>query len=209
MSNLEAVVALISGLGGASIGAVGAMLVQRSASKQQVAAAERARATAVMQAKRDRDEQSRAMAAEALGAARATARLWLLLVERTAQDFQDGRTLNAEALDSELDQLQRDFVSAIYRAGSFRRGDVGTASPPALGILYRPYVEKFAQAAAPARVEILSMSSGTASSSTVQAMVLQVRSTQQMINALLIKHIEDLNREPMSLALHGPSTPYR
>lgn len=148
------------------------------------------------------------MAAEALGAARTTARLWLLLVERTAQDFQVGRTLNAEALDSELDQLQRDFVSAIYRAGSFRRGDVDV-TPPAPGALFRPYVQQFAQAAAPARVEILSMSSGTASSSTVHAMVLQVRSAQQVINTMLIKHIEDLKREPMDLALFGPSVPYR
>ncbi|MER6350115.1 hypothetical protein ACWC10_36880 [Streptomyces sp. NPDC001595] len=126
MAMLETILATISGLGGAGIGAASTLLVQRAKRRDDAAAAalaadraaEAAREAAEREAARSREAAKAAeseLTLEILATARVAARAWLIASERAIVDLQRGRAANPEPYDHQLQAELKEFTSALYR----------------------------------------------------------------------------------------------
>ncbi|MFF9428415.1 hypothetical protein [Streptomyces sp. NPDC014746] len=104
MVMLEAILATVTGLGGAGLGAAGALLVQRAKRRDDASAAR----TGVEQA-----EQARTL--ETIATARVAARAWLTAAQYMAADLQNGRIEEARRYAEQLESAYGEFVSALYR----------------------------------------------------------------------------------------------
>ncbi|MEU8772031.1 hypothetical protein AB0C94_34455 [Streptomyces griseus] len=167
MAMLETILATISGLGGASLGAASTLLVQRAKRRDDAAAAtlatdraaEAAREAAELEAARIFANQEReaaqsreaAKAAESeltleiLATARVAARAWLITLERAIVDLQHGRAAGPAAYDHELQTELKEFTSALYRLAGRRlpyRGR-GDETEPLHGA--SPFVEQLSE----------------------------------------------------------------
>ncbi|WP_426361678.1 hypothetical protein [Streptomyces sp. E-08] len=109
MAMLETILATVSGLGGAGLGAAGALLVQRAKRRDDATATR----TASEQA-----EQARTL--ETIATARVAARAWLTAAQYMAADLQNGRLEEARRYVDQLESAYGEFVSALYRVPAHR-----------------------------------------------------------------------------------------
>ncbi|MFI8198575.1 hypothetical protein ACIF6K_18905 [Streptomyces sp. NPDC085942] len=104
MALTEAILALVSGLGGAGIGAAGASLVQRAKRRDDAAAAAAAA-----------DRAEAALASEVVATARAEIRAWWTNAQRVLGSLQGGRCLSAAEYEAQVREELKGFTSAFYR----------------------------------------------------------------------------------------------
>ncbi|MEV7521730.1 hypothetical protein [Streptomyces sp. NPDC091371] len=106
MAMAETILATISGLGGAGLGAAGALLVQRAKHRDDATAA----AVAA-------DRADDALTLEIIATARVAARAWLTISQHVIADLQNGRAVDAQRYDDQLQAEYKEFTSALYRLG--------------------------------------------------------------------------------------------
>ncbi|MFF6778981.1 hypothetical protein ACFY8W_36270 [Streptomyces sp. NPDC012637] len=104
MAMLETILATVSGLGGAGLGAAGAILVQRAKRRDDAEAAQAAAARA------ERD-----LTLEIVATARAAARGWLTITRRVIADLSAARTVNFDMYEEQETQRYTELTSALYR----------------------------------------------------------------------------------------------
>ncbi|MFD9412036.1 hypothetical protein ACFWBN_34190 [Streptomyces sp. NPDC059989] len=104
MAMAEAVLALISGLGGAGLGAAGALWSQRAKRRDDAAAASIA-------AGRAENE----LLLETVATARAAVRAWRTNAHRALAELEAGRAVDAEQYDAEARADMKEFTEALYR----------------------------------------------------------------------------------------------
>ncbi|MFD3948016.1 hypothetical protein [Streptomyces sp. NPDC058579] len=100
----ETIVAAVSGVSGAGIGALAALLVQRAKRRDDADAAE----IAVNRAQGEVQLEIRATA-------RATARAWLTCADRVISDLEHGRTPEAQRSEELLEAELKELTTALYR----------------------------------------------------------------------------------------------
>ncbi|MFJ9811121.1 hypothetical protein ACIRTB_23130 [Streptomyces sp. NPDC101158] len=143
MAMWETILATVSGLGGAGLGAASTLFVQRAKRRDDAAAAalaaqrsaEAAREAAEREAGLAREafvretERADKAAAEAessltlemIATARVAARLWLITAERAISDLQRGQAAAGERYDEQLQEELKEFTSTLYRLSARRR----------------------------------------------------------------------------------------
>lgn len=104
MATLEAIYGLVGVLGGASIGAVSAGLIQRSSRKANEVGAARAQSI-----------ETKQLALEAAAAARVATRSWALHMELVVQNLESDRPLDVDFYDTTVRELLDVLTTALYR----------------------------------------------------------------------------------------------
>ncbi|MGW6877306.1 hypothetical protein ACWGHA_33795 [Streptomyces xanthophaeus] len=104
MAMTEAVLALISGLGGAGLGAAGALWTQRAKRRDDAVAASVA-------AGRTENE----LLLETVATARAAVRAWRTNAQRALAELEAGRPVDATQYDAEARADMKEFTAASYR----------------------------------------------------------------------------------------------
>ncbi|MFI0976375.1 hypothetical protein ACH4SP_05015 [Streptomyces sp. NPDC021093] len=102
MAMTEAILAMASGLGGAGIGAGGALWVQRAKRRDDAASAAAARADT-------------ALAVEVVATTRAAARAWWTNVQRVLVSLEAERAVDAQQYEEQVRAELREFTTALYR----------------------------------------------------------------------------------------------
>ncbi|MCX5115245.1 hypothetical protein OOK13_43760 [Streptomyces sp. NBC_00378] len=104
MATLEAIYGLVGVLGGATIGALSAGLIQRSSRKANEFSAARAQSI-----------QTKQLALEATAAARVATRSWALHVELVVQNLESDRPVDVDSYDTTVRELLDVLTTALYR----------------------------------------------------------------------------------------------
>ncbi|MFB7356020.1 hypothetical protein [Streptomyces gardneri] len=115
MAMAETIVAAVSGLGGAGIGVMGVLLAQRAKRRDDAAAAtvaaKRAQQTTQLAAERSESE----VTLEIVATARVSVRSWLTFMQQVLMDLEQGRGVDAQQFDVQLQEELKAFTSALYR----------------------------------------------------------------------------------------------
>lgn len=193
MAMAEAVLAMISGLGGAGIGVGGALWAQRVKSRDDRAAADTAarlsRQAEQAAAHRARAQQREELAGEIVATARFGARSWWTSVQRILGDLQAGRSVDARAYDDQLQLEILEFSSAMYRfaaTGSY-------ADTPGL----RPLVDLLTETGHQIRNAVYISAEGGTPAQTYSELLESARDTYRQMNAYLVWQTEALTERTL------------
>ncbi|MGW6854457.1 hypothetical protein ACWGCK_37760 [Streptomyces virginiae] len=200
MAMWETILATVSGLGGAGLGAGGALLVQRAKRRDDAAAA-------AATARRAEEE----LTLEIIAAARAAARAWLIAAERAISDLQLGRAVDAERYDGQLQAELREFTSGLYRMAGRRLPDTrltGTWTRPAGPFDSRPLVDQLSDTSQRIREAIHHGTGSPLPQTELEGTLTEARSTFWAINEFLIRNTQALTEQlfppPMEQLLPPP-----
>ncbi|MGW8364547.1 hypothetical protein ACWGK1_28785 [Streptomyces wedmorensis] len=189
MAMLETILATASGLGGAGLGAVGALLVQRAKRRDDTELAESAarRDTELAEAATRRAEEQ--LTLEVLATARIAARGWLIAAERAINDLQHRQTVDADRYDEQIQAELKEFTAALYRVpGRWTPSGWLGGSP-----VSRPLVEQLSEMSLHLRNVLYSSQPARAE---LESTLSRARALHQEINTLLIGNTEAVTEQP-------------
>ncbi|MEU0956884.1 hypothetical protein ABZ353_31815 [Streptomyces niveus] len=119
MATPEAIYGLVGVLGGASIGAVSAGLIQRSSRKANDIDAERAQSI-----------QTKQLALEAAATARVATRSWALYMELVVQNLESHRPVDLNTYDTTVRELLDVLTTALYRLAAIEGVELVAGESP-------------------------------------------------------------------------------
>ncbi|WP_369276027.1 hypothetical protein AB5J55_44385 [Streptomyces sp. R11] len=191
----ETILATVSGLGGAGLGAAGALLVQRAKRRDDAVAAEaeagRAKAAAT--------EAYNEVTLEIIATARVAARVWLMTSERVIADLQQGRPVDSERYDEQLQAELKEFTATLYRCMVRRAHRDGMRLQTPLlrpGVRNRPFVDELSETSQRIR-DALHHDADTQIQTALADIQTHVRTTYDRINTFLIQSTEAITNEPL------------
>ncbi|MEV5551522.1 hypothetical protein AB0L35_36245 [Streptomyces sp. NPDC052309] len=199
MAMVETILATVTGLGGAGLGATGALLVQRAKRRDDAAAAERA-------AWRAGEE----LTLEIIATARAAARAWLRTAERAIDDLRHGRTVDIDRYDEQMQAASTDFISALYRLAGRRLPDTrltGSSASPQGPFDSRPLADVLTETSQRMRNTLYRSTEAPLSEPELDDTLGQIQTTYWSINTFLIRNTEALTGQLFPEPMGGPPLP--
>ncbi|MFK8907781.1 hypothetical protein [Streptomyces sp. YS-3] len=118
MAALEAIYGLVGVLGGASIGAIGTGLAQRSSRRADERNTAREQSRQARHLAQEQSRQARQLALEAVAAGRVAARSWSLHMETVLQNVEANRPVDIDSYDTTVLDLLDVITTALYRLTS-------------------------------------------------------------------------------------------
>ncbi|MFD7026459.1 hypothetical protein ACFWAR_00245 [Streptomyces sp. NPDC059917] len=184
----EAILATISGLGGAGFGVAGALWVQRAKRRDDAAAA----AVAA-------DRAERVLLLEIVATARVAVRAWWTNAQRILADLEAGRAVNAQQYEEEVRVELKEFTTALYRLSGRGQPDDAT-----LGPYQRPLADVLTESARHIVDAAHRHAEGAVGSEEVAALATAGRETHRKIAAHLVMNTVFLTGRPGSQAYAYP-----
>ncbi|MFB8402143.1 hypothetical protein [Streptomyces sp. NPDC055912] len=178
MAMLETILATVSALGGAGLGAAGALLVQRTKRRDDTALAESAA---------HRVEEQ--LTLEILATARVAARAWLIAVERAINDLQRQQQVDVERYDEQIHMELKEFTSALFRMAARRAPSSWYEGSP----VSRPLVDQLSEMSLHIRNVLRS---SQPSQVELESTLSRAQTLYQVINELLIVNTEAFTGQP-------------
>lgn len=193
MADVTAVLGLVGGLGAAAIGVVGGSFLQRSKNRQDNAAVAVQRADAADERRRLTNE----LTLEIITSARTVNRALLASLERSVQDAEAGRPVDANLFDEQVGTLEADLVGALHRLAASETAIVPTES---LTGEHRPFAEVVADMTASIRKNLLEVTSGS-SSVCLETDLRLARATSADLDTFLRAQTEAVTGRPLGFRL--------
>ncbi|MFC9955989.1 hypothetical protein ACFVIB_01265 [Streptomyces nigra] len=195
MAMLETILTTVSGLGGAGLGAAGALLVQRAKGRDDAATA---RAAA------DQAEQARVL--ETIATARVAARSWLTAAQYMTADLQSGRLEQAQRYADQLESSYAEFCSALYRmpirqvqrTSAVTRPTPNLPNPAEQPILTRPLADELADISQRFRNAFHQSAQAQISQADLEGLEAQARATYRNVTFYMGRRTAELTQIPFN-----------
>ncbi|MGW6915870.1 hypothetical protein ACWGB8_18950 [Kitasatospora sp. NPDC054939] len=190
MATVEAIYGLIGVLGGASIGAVGTGLVQRSSRKAGESAELRAQSL-----------RSTQVALEAAAAARVATRSWALQTELVIQNLESDRETDIDAYDTTVRELLDVLTTALYRLTSLDGVKLVAGGP---GLPATNARHSLTETSTLIRRVLLQRAAQRPPEHDLAELRTRAEAAAEAMNLLLVRQTEDLRGSPLPVGYGYP-----